>query len=222
MLLALSGLSADGARFLIQPWAAGSPFKICDNYVTVVRRSDLKQLGQHSTSDWFTGQTPLKKNHGEDVMFQRYNFFWCLVFLYILVVRYSCFTMKKTVLKSWTAFVETQKACLEIINRTLIGFTNLHRPEGKKMLHIRNNALLWLSWISWIRLRKVTAVRRRTVVIFKEVIIYTSSTFLFFSWGEAALLVTLAGWAFKISSPVDFWKAKHKRSDLKMKEGQLQ
>lgn len=39
----------------------------------------------------------------------------------------------------------------------------------------------------------------------KKVITYTSSTFLFFSRGGTALLITLADSAFN-TSPVDFWK----------------
>jgi hypothetical protein len=43
--------------------------------------------------------------------------------------------------------------------------------------------------------RKATAF----LIIFKGVIIGTSSTFLFFSWGGAVLLITLADSAFKTS-----------------------
>lgn len=50
--------------------------------MAVVKRSDLKQLGQHPTSDLFTGQTPLKKNHSEDVCSKGAFFFGVCLSVY--------------------------------------------------------------------------------------------------------------------------------------------
>ena len=62
----------------------------------------------------------------------RVQLFWCLVFLCVVMMRYSCFTTKKAVFKPWLVFAETKKACLEIMDRTLIGFTSPHRPLREK------------------------------------------------------------------------------------------